>query len=172
MNLEVRSVLLGSAGLTVAAVIALLLTLSRAGVNASKAELRAAVRTALGLILIQAAHFVEEFATGFHQRFPELLSLTPWSPQFFVSFNLSWLAIWSLSIWGLAARRKSALFPLWFLDVSSAANGVAHPLFSVLTGGYFPGLVTAPFAGVTGVLLMRRLLQVTAGRDPAVAARA
>lgn len=74
---------------------------------------------------------------------------------------LAWLAIWSLSAWGLAVRRRAAPFPLWFLGIAGLANGVAHPALSVLSGGYFPGLVTSPVFGLAGVLLLRRLLLVT-----------
>jgi hypothetical protein len=114
MTEELRSILVGTAGLSVAGVVALLLTLARGGVVASRTELRAAVRLAFAVVLVQAAHFAEELTTGFHRRFPELLGLSPWSLRFFVSFNLVWLAIWGLSLWGLNARRRTALFPLWF----------------------------------------------------------
>lgn len=103
----------------------------------------------------------EELVTGFHERFPALFGLPPMPLGFFVPFNLAWIIIWSLCVWGLAARRRAALFPLWFLGIGCIANGVAHPSFSALTGGYFPGLVTSPVVGVLGVLLLRRLLVVT-----------
>lgn len=166
MNEELRSILLGTTGLGVAGAVALLLTLARRGIEDSGTRIRGAVRIALVAVFLQAAHFSEELATGFHQRFPALLGLAPWSLRFFVSFNLFWLAIWGLSTWGLAARRRAALFPLWFLAIGCVANGVAHPSFSVRTGGYFPGLVTSPFVGVVGILLLRRLFLVTSGGSP------
>jgi hypothetical protein len=162
VNDELRSVLVGTAGLGAAAIAAALLTVTRGGIGADAGELRASVRVAVVAVLLQAAHFAEELATGFRERFPELLGLSPWSPRFFVSFNLVWLAVWALSLRGLAARRRLALFPLWFLAIAGVANGVAHPLFSALVGGYFPGLVTSPLVGVAGLVLLRRLLRVTA----------
>ncbi len=164
MSDEIRSVLLGTAGLSIAGVAALFLTLSRGGVAGSRPQLRAAIRLAIVAVLLQSAHFAEEYATGFYHRFPEMLGLTPWSLRFFVSFNLFWLAVWALSIWGFAARRRVALFPLWFLGIGCVANGVVHPLFSVRTAGYFPGLLTAPFVGIAGILLLRRLFLVTGVR--------
>lgn len=137
-----------------------------------QAELQAAVRVAVLAILAQGLHFVEEFATGFHEHFPELLGLTPWSLRFFVSFNLFWLAIWSLSVWGLAARKRAALFPFWFLGIGCVANGLAHPLFSIITRGYFPGLVTSLVAGIVGVVLLRWLLRVTDDHSPVGTVRA
>ncbi len=162
MNEELRSVLLGTAGLSVGAIVAVVLTVTRGPIGAGVAELRAAVRLAAVAVLLQFAHFAEELATGFRERFPELLGLAPWSSRFFVSFNLFWLAAWGLSLPGLAARRRVALFPLWFLAIAGLANGVAHLVFSARVGGYFPGLFTSPLVGILGLLLMRRLLQITA----------
>jgi hypothetical protein len=104
--------------------------------------------------------------TGFHERFPELLGLAPWPVWFFVSFNLFWLAIWILSAWALGARRRAAFFPLWFLAIGCSANGVAHPLLSMRTRGYFPGLVTSLLVDVVGILLLRRLALITEPHAP------
>jgi len=163
MSEELRSILLGTAGLSVAAVAALGLTLARGGVVADKRELRTSLLLSCVAILLQAAHFAEEWATGFHQRFPELLGLSPWSTRFFVTFNLVWIALWLLSLWGMKARRRVALFPLWFLGLGCVANGIAHPLFALRTEGYFPGLVTSPLVGIVGLLLLRRLFRITGG---------
>jgi hypothetical protein len=165
LNDELRSILLGMAGLWAAAVVALYLTLARPAIDVSGMRLRAAVRLAIIAVLAQAAHFAEELATGFHQRFPELLGLTPWPVGFFVSFNLFWLVIWGLSIRGLTERCWCALFPLWFLAIASVANGLAHPLLSLRDDGYFPGLVSSPFVGIAGILLLRCLFQLTDRRE-------
>ena len=160
MTGELRSILLGTTGLSAAAVAALLLTLARE-VDASATELGAAARLAALAVLFQAAHFGEELAAGFYQRFPELLGLSPWSLRFFVAFNLFWLAAWCLGIWGLKAGHRAALFPLWFLSIGCLANGLAHPLFAARSGGYFPGLVTSSLVGILGIVLFRRLLRIT-----------
>jgi len=156
---ELSSILLGTSGLTAAAALSLYLTLSRGNVASNP---RSAVRLVVVAILLQTAHFGEEFTTGFHTRFPSLLGLSVWSPDFFTSFNLAWLVIWSLSAVGLSARFHAALFPIWFLSIGCVANGIAHPLLALLTGGYFPGLFTSPLIGVVGVVLFRRLLRLTA----------
>ena len=170
MSDELRSILLGTAGLSAGAVVALYLTLARGPADAGGPRPRDAIRIAVAATIAQAVHFVEEVATGFHHRFPEMLGLAPWSLGFFVPFNLVWLAIWALAIWGLVARRHAALFPLWFLGIAGVANGVAHPVLSLRAGGYFPGLVTSPLIGVAGVLLFRRLLAITAAGEPAPSA--
>ena len=52
----------------------------------------------------------------------------------------------SLSVLGLAERQRAALFPFWLLGIAGAANGIAHPLLSVIAGGYFPGLLHRHFS--------------------------
>ena len=121
-----RSVLLGTAGLWAAGVAALLLTLARTGLEADSARLTSTARLAAVTVFVQAAHFAEEFATGFYRRFPELLGLSPWSPRVFLTLNLFWLGIWCVSIGGLKARRRVALFPLWFLGIACVVNAVRH----------------------------------------------
>jgi hypothetical protein len=169
MNDGLRSVLLGTP-LSVAAVIAICLTLARGRVKTSEAQLRAAVRVVVVAILLQAAHFAEEAATGLHQRLPELLGLNPWPLPFFVGFNVFWLGIWGLSAWGLAVRQPAALFPLWFLGVACVVNALFHPSLSLRAGGYFPGLITFPLVAVVGVLLLRHLFLITSDRSPSAGA--
>ena len=161
MDDELTSILPSAVALGAAALVALLLTFSRGWAEGSRAQTRGAVRLALVAVLLEAAHFAEELSTGFHERFPALFDRSPMPLPVFVLFNLAWLAIWILSVWGLAARNRGALFPLWFLALASIANGLAHPAFSALEGRYFPGLVTAPAVGIVGVLLLRRLLSLT-----------
>jgi hypothetical protein len=163
MSEELRSILLGTAGLSVAALVAVFLTVTRGRVGASRAELRAAARLAAIAVVVQSAHFAEELATGFHRRFPGQLGLAPWPASFFVSFNLFWLVVWGLSCLGLAARRRAALAALWFLGIAALVNGVAHPLLSARASAYFPGLVTSPVLGIVGLVLLRRLASFTRG---------
>ena len=147
--------------LTVMAVVALWLTISRGGVSADAAAVRSAVWVAAITTAAQAGHFAEELTTGLHERLPAAFGLPPMSLRLFVSFNVAWLVIWALSVWGLARRRHVALFPLWFLRIASVANGLLHPLLALNTGGYFPGLATSPVMAVVGALLLARLARVT-----------
>ncbi len=161
MNDQFLSILPSAVVLGTAGVIAPGLTLTRGWANESRTHIRGAVHIVLVVILLQAAHFVEELSAGLHERLPALFGLPPMSLQFFVSFNVAWLAIWSLSSWGLATHYRAALFPLWFLGIGCVVNGVAHRALSILAGGYFPGLVTFPVVGILGVVLLRRLRVVT-----------
>ena len=115
-------------------------------------------RTIAALVLaLQALHFCEEYLHEFYWRFPELLGLSAWSEAFFVTFNLTWLAIWTAAIAGLEKFPRAALVPLWFLGIAAAVNGLAHPALAIAVGGYFPGLWSSVFVGLAGVLLLYRL---------------
>lgn len=161
MSAELRSFLTGTIALDVMLVAALLLTLARREVPAERGPWRRLALVLAIAIGVQGVHFLEEWATGFHHRFPELLGLVPWSASLWVSFNLAWIAIWGLALAGLLAGRRSALFPVWFLAVACVANGVAHPLLALAAGGYFPGLWTSPLAGLVGGVLCARLASFT-----------
>jgi hypothetical protein len=156
-----RSILFGTAGLGVAAALAVLLAWTRGPIRAGAAELRAAAWVASVAVVVQLAHFAEELATGFPRRFPEQLGLAPWPLGFFVAFNLFWLAAWAWSARALPARSRLAVAALWFLAIAGMVNAVAHPVLSLRAGGYFPGLVTSPLVGVAGFALARRLAAIT-----------
>lgn len=91
----------------------------------------------------------------------------PWSPSFFVSFNVFWLVVWALSIRGLSAGRPAPLAALWLFGIAALANGVADPLLSARHAGDFPGLITSPPLGVAGFFPLRRLASVTRGAPTA-----
>lgn len=123
---------------------------------------RIAASTALGFAtVIQSAHFAEEWATGFHARFPALLGLDPMPLSFFVPFNLGWIAIWIVSVPFLRLGRRPAFFAAWFIAIGGILNGVAHPMMAIASGGYFPGLMTSPIIGLAGVILWQRLQRAT-----------
>lgn len=122
---------------------------------------RAASRVLGTATAIQGVHFAEEWATGFHVRFPALLGMEPMPLSFFISFNVAWLAIWILSIPLVRKGRRPALFAAWFLAITAMLNGVAHPAMAAVSGGYFPGLFSSPFIGLAGVILWRRLREAT-----------
>lgn len=156
---QLASILLGTAGLTVAAFVALSFAVSR-GLPAPAVPIGG--WTVL-CVLVHGCHFAEETATGFHRLFPALLGLTEWPLTFFVVFNLTWMAIWVVSLAALRRSPRLAAFPIWFLAIASTANGVVHPLLALLVGGYFPGLWTSPLAGLAGLGLLRQLLHPIPG---------
>ena len=115
---------------------------------------RAKAARMLGIAtIIQGIHFIEEAATGFHERLPALIGQPGMPLSIFVAFNLVWLVIWMASVPGLSDGRRGAFFAAWFLAIAGILNGIAHPLLALASNGYFPGLVTSPFIGAAGVWL-------------------
>ncbi len=108
-------------------------------------------------IVVHCFHVMEEFVTRFHERFPQMLGLEVWSDDFFVTVNLGLISLFVLSAIGLQKSFRPAYVPVWFLAIAMVLNGVAHPALAIRAGGYFPGLVTSPVAGVVGVFLFGRL---------------
>lgn len=150
MSESLRSILVGTSGLTVGAVAAIAFTLRRRSRGFPAAARDALLRLLLLAIALQCMHFAEEFLTGFAEKFPALVDLPAWPSGFFVTFNVFWIAVWVLSAAGLANDRSAALFPIWFLVIAMMANGVAHPLLSLALHGYFPGLATSPAVSRSG----------------------
>ena len=144
-----RTMLASALILGAAAVVALVLTLGRP-ISENEALRHDAARSLALAVAVQAVHFAEETATGFHQRFPELLGLSAMP-----------LAVWAASVPALRSGRTAAFFPAWFLAIAGMLNGIGHPSFAVASGGYFPGLVTSPFIGVAGAFLWVRLRKAT-----------
>ena len=139
MNANLRSMLAGTAGLSAAALLALLLTILRRPAG-DVADYERTGRLFLIGVGAQCLHLIEECVTRFQDRFPELLGLPPWPKNFFVVFNLIWLSVWTFSAIGLQRRYRFALFPVWFFAIAAIVNGVAHPVLAFMARGYFPGL--------------------------------
>lgn len=160
MIASLLSEVVGTAGLSAAAVVALWLTYAR--VPSASVDRRRSVSLAVAVCVpLEFVHFVEEYVTQFYDRFPRLLGLSPWSVTFFLVFNLSWFIVWMFSAIGIRAGIRAAFFPIWFLAIAMMMNGIAHPLLALWMGRYFSGLVTSPFVGVAGLWLWRRLVTAT-----------
>ena len=160
MTETIRSELLGTTGLSLAAIVAAFLAIRRRPAT-PREEWSELVKVFALLVVVQACHFVEEYATGFHDLFPRVLGLAPWPARFFLVFNVVCLAVWSVAVIGLRAGYRAAFFPAWFLALAGMVNGIAHPLLAVIASGYFPGLLTSPLVGVAGLMLWRRLITAT-----------
>ncbi len=158
---QLQSILTGTAGLTLAVIVAVSLGVSRDAI----------ARDQLGLVrwlvcvgvALHICHFAEEALTGFYIRFPELLGLASWPVSFFVSFNLAWIAVWLLCVAWVGAYPRAAIIPIWFLAIGSTANGIVHPLLALAAGGYFPGLWSSVPVGILGIVLLRALAAATRG---------
>src|SRR3989304_6908238 len=97
MSEELRSILIGTSGLSIALLVALFLTLPRPPVGASAEVRNRLMWLAAVVLLIHIVHFTEEWTHEFHERLPGLLGLRAWSAGFFLSFKLFWIAVWGLS---------------------------------------------------------------------------
>ena len=161
MSENVRSMFLGPSVLWVVAIVALVLTMVRKPAKSSAEEMDRMLGLYLIGIAFQCLHFTEEFATGFYVRLPEFLGFVRWSSEFFVVLNLAWIAIWLVAAVGLKHGMRAAFFPVWFFAIGMVANAIGHPLLCFATGGYFPGLLTSPFVGIIGAILLSRLWKLT-----------
>lgn len=133
-------------------------------------QLNSVRRLVLIACAAQLLHFVEEAAFDLHVRLPDAFGLPGMSFAFFLSINIGALVVWLV---GALQRTFNPLVitTFWFLGLASVFNLLAHPILAIVTGGYFPGVLTAPLVGVTGLLLTRRLFQAT-GDDLALGAAA
>jgi hypothetical protein len=161
MSDSARSMILGPSVLYAVAAIAIVLTIIRRPARNSGDAIDAIVRLYLVGIAFHCLHFTEEYVTRFYVRAPEFLGLVAWPSEFFVIFNLVWIALWLLAAVGVKSGMRVAFFPVWFFAVGMVGNAIWHPLLCLATGGYFPGLLTSPFAGIIGVMLVSRLWKLT-----------
>ena len=161
MNETLQSILIGTSALGAIALVALLLTIVRSVDNTDAIARDKVARLLMIGISVQCIHTVEEFITGFHEQFPQMLGLQAWSAEFFVTFNLFWISVWILSAVGVRSNFRPTFFPVWFFAIGMAGNGVAHPALAIAARGYFPGLFTSPFVATLGVILGLRLWKLT-----------
>ncbi len=101
------------------------------------------------LVLAQAAHSIEEYATGLYGVFaPARLASSLVSDDLPTGFLILNAALVGLGLWCYAApvRRSwpSARAWAWLWVAIELGNGVGHPAIAWSRGGYFPGVITAP----------------------------
>jgi hypothetical protein len=122
------------------------------------------IQTAFGaLVLMQAAHSVEEFAGRLWESFP---------PARFVSGLISadlergfianvLLVSFGLWCWRWPVRRgwQSAVPIAWAWVAIEFVNGVGHPLWTLRQASYTPGVATAPGLLVLALYLASQLLR-------------
>jgi hypothetical protein len=155
----VSAIVLGLAALAAAA-----LAYNRSSPPDRQAERDGAALALAAATAVQAVHFAEEAATGFHERLPGLFGLAAIPFSVFLAFNLAWLGIWGASIPGLRSGRRLAFFAAWFLSIAGIFNGIAHPLLALAADTYFPGLATSTFIAAASVWLWLRLRAATVGK--------
>jgi len=120
------------------------------------------------LILVQAAHSVEEYVGRLWESFPPAHFLTglisqdrEWS---FVTLNilLMTFALWCL-LWPVRRGWPSAVYLGWGWVIVESINGIVHPLWTLREEGYTAGVATAPLLLVLAVYLGYQLRKVARG---------
>jgi hypothetical protein len=136
------------------------------------------------MYVIQIAHLLEEWNTGFYRTFPALWGslwfddpgrYDAWGPILFINGNLAMDAFWEIAILLFGLRNAWANYTLWLFLSGMVVNAIGHPLYCVylsLDNGlqefltatygyhyswYFPGLFTAFLHSVIVVALVRHL---------------
>jgi hypothetical protein len=117
--------------------------------------------------LSQAAHSIEEMrmrlydffwvATGrLHEIFPAVPQLRM-RAETFALLNMTFITVLLGTVPAVRARRPFALVLAGLAGAIEVANGIGHTAGASWFRGYVPGVATAPFLFVTGILVLREL---------------
>lgn len=128
------------------------------------------LRLYIAMYVIQIAHLLEEWNTGFYEAFPALWGslwfedpsrYEPWSPVVFINGNLLMDAFWEIAILLFARRNAWANYTFWLFLSGMMTNAIGHPFYSLYlfatpslqqylateygmhSSWYFPGLFTS-----------------------------
>jgi len=117
----------------------------------------------LALVCVQALHSLEEYAGRLWEVFPpaRMVSglISSDLERGFVTFNLL-LVAFGLWCWLFPVRRGWTMaVPLaWLWVAIELVNGIGHPAWSIMQGGYTPGLATALVLLPLALLVASRLV--------------
>ena len=106
-------------------------------------------RVFLFLILTQAAHTVEEYATRLYAVFPPARFVSSLISDNvavgFLIFNVT-LVTFGLWCWAMPVRSGWRAGPglIWFWTILALGNGIGHSAIAFSRRSYFPGVATAP----------------------------
>lgn len=129
----------------------------------------------LVLVVAQSAHSLEEYTFALYEVFPPARFVSSLvSADLATGFVVLNSAFVSFGIWCYAlpvrAGWPSARALAWVWIAIALLNGVTHPVMALRTGGYFPGVGTAPVllavAIVLAVLLRSRTSRSAAAEPP------
>jgi hypothetical protein len=116
------------------------------------------------LVAAQAAHSVEEYLGRLWESFPParfLVSLVSANHESaFVALNVALVAfgVWCF-LWPVRRQWALATSLMWLWAGIELVNGIGHPLWTFLQGGYTPGVATAPVLLVLAIYLASQLRQ-------------
>jgi hypothetical protein len=125
----------------------------------------ARVQAAFGtIVLAQAAHSAEEYYGRLWESFPPARFLTGLVAtdleRGFLVLNVLLLAFgaWCFLL-PILRRWPSSELLAWVWVTIETVNGIGHPVWSILQGGYTPGVATAPLLLALAIWLARELLR-------------
>jgi hypothetical protein len=123
---------------------------------------RKVIATYLCAVGFQLIHMAEEYTGGFPHEIVELFdSPRDWPErEFLLVFVFGLGSLYFFAGAGALYRIRVANFFLWWYALGAGLlNGIAHFVFPILKGGYFPGLYTAAGHLVMSALLIYALVQ-------------
>jgi len=117
------------------------------------------------LILAQTAHSVEEYIFRLYDLFaPARVISSLVSDDLATGFVIANTALVLFGLWCYIARvrvaHRSAKAWVWLWVVIEFCNGIGHPIFALMRGTYFPGVVTAPVLLALSVYLAVRMSRI------------
>lgn len=123
---------------------------------------RKVIATYLVAVAFQLIHMAEEYTGGFPHEIVDLFdSPRDWTEQsFLLTFVFGFGSLWCLAAAGALYQIRVANFMLWFYALGAGLlNAIAHFVFPIIKGGYFPGLYTAAGHLILSLLLITFLVQ-------------
>ncbi len=135
---------------------------------AETTTIKASVRTAFAvLVAVQATHSIEEAATRLWEVWGPAAAVSRFVgdlfgaglPGGFAIVNSAFVlfGFWCY-LFRVRASAPSAVGFLWLWTLIALANGIFHSWMALDRGGYFPGVVTAPFLAITALYLAGQLI--------------
>lgn len=115
--------------------------------------------TFLALVVVQAAHSVEEYLGQLWDVFPPAYFVTGLISADrrlgFIIFNVALVAfgVWCF-FWPVRRHWPSAHVVFGFWIVIELINGIGHPLWSIEERAYTPGVITAPMLLILALALL------------------
>ncbi len=126
-------------------------------------------RLYLALVCTQVLHSTEEIIFGFNRRTPEIgawfkiivpaFPMVSLSTTVFILLNIAIIAILAASILLVYRGTKWARRIITAVAIVEFFNGAAHMTMAAVSGGYFPGAVSAIGLFILAVFTLRAALQ-------------
>jgi hypothetical protein len=124
--------------------------------------------TFLALVITQAAHSFEEYRGRLYDVFPPARfvsgAISPDRERGFVALNLLIVAFGAWCwFWPVRRRWPSAIGLAWVWVAIEGVNGIGHLAWSLMRGGYTPGVATAPVLLVLALALAYQIVSSRPG---------